>query len=523
MPAKEYDVLIIGSGASGGMAAHTLTQKGISCLMLDAGPLVDFPRQRVTKAVHELPYRGFGKPGRLPHVVQANEFNANQWVDETQVPYTHDPEEPYNWVRVRMIGGKSLFWARMSFRLSDYEFKAKDHDGFGDNWPIGYSDLAPYYDKVEPIFRVSGRKEGLPQLPDGVFLEDNSPYHEHVQRFMAAAKERGIPVTKIRRSLGRGQSASSFNLLLPDALATGKLTIVPNAVVREITIDKNTGLADGANFLDRQSRREMHAKARVVVLGASCLESTRILLNSGIANSSGVLGHYLHDQFYITQSVVAIVPAARGNAAPRAGFGGGGYIPRFRNLKTKEKNFIRGYAADFGAGGTPDAKYIPAYGEELQKALESYRGSAMSFTTMGEVLPRFENHARIDKNVVDAWGIPVLRFEARYTDNEFNMAKDAIDTFSEVCRAAGFQVLARSDKMHPPGYSIHELGTCRMGDNPKTSALNKWNQSHDVKNLFVVDGSSFVTGGSQNPTLTILSLSMRASEYLAEQMRAGNL
>jgi len=179
MPAKEYDVLIIGSGASGGMAAHTLTQKGISCLMLDAGPLVDFPRQRVTKAVHELPYRGFGKPGRLPHVVQANEFNANQWVDETQVPYTHDPEEPYNWVRVRMIGGKSLFWARMSFRLSDYEFKAKDHDGFGDNWPIGYSDLAPYYDKVEPIFRVSGRKEGLPQLPDGVFLEDNSPYHEH--------------------------------------------------------------------------------------------------------------------------------------------------------------------------------------------------------------------------------------------------------------------------------------------------------------------------------------------------------
>ena len=151
------------------MAAHTLTQKGISCLMLDAGPLVDFPRQRVTKAVHELPYRGFGKPGRLAHVVQANEFNANQWVDETQVPYTHDPEEPYNWVRVRMIGGKSLFWARMSFRLSDYEFKAKDHDGFGDNWPISYSDLAPYYDKVEPIFRVSGptetRRRALRLLP----------------------------------------------------------------------------------------------------------------------------------------------------------------------------------------------------------------------------------------------------------------------------------------------------------------------------------------------------------------------
>jgi choline dehydrogenase-like flavoprotein len=525
MTVREHDVLIIGSGASGGMAAYTLTQKGISCLLLDAGPLVDFSRQRVSKAVYELPYRGFGKPGRLPHVFQANEFNANQWVDEAQVPYTHDPKEPYNWVRVRMIGGKSLFWARMSFRLSDYEFKAKDHDGFGDNWPISYADLAPYYDRVEPIFRVSGRKEGWPQLPDGVFLEDNSPYHEHIQRFMAAAKERDIPVTKIRRSLGRGQFASSFNLLLPDALQTGKLTIVPNAVVREVTVDKNTGLANGASFLDRQSRREMHAKARVVVVAASCLESTRILLNSGIANSSGTLGRYLHDQFYITQSVVASVPEARGGRGPtRGGFGGGsGYIPRFRNLKGKEKNFIRGYAADFSAGGTPDPKYIPAYGEELQKALDDYRGSAMSFTTMGEVLPRYENRVEIDKNVVDAWGIPVLRFHTRYTDNEFNMAKDAIETFSEVCSAAGFEVLARSDKMHPPGYSIHELGTCRMGDNPKTSVINKWNQSHDVKNLFVVDGSSFVTGGTQNPTLTILALSMRASEHLAEQLRAGNL
>jgi choline dehydrogenase-like flavoprotein len=523
MAAKEYDVLIIGSGASGGMAAHTLTQKGISCLMLDAGPLVDFARQRTSKPVHELPFRGFGKPGKLPHVFQANEHNAHQWVDETQVPYTHDPKEPYNWVRVRMIGGKSLFWARMSFRLSDYEFKAKDHDGFGENWPIRYADLAPYYDRVEPIFRVSGRREGLPQLPDGVFLEDNSPYHEHVQRFMTAAKERQIPVTKIRRSLGRGQFASSFNLLLPDALATGKLTIVPNAVVREITVDRKTGLASGVHFVERQSRREMHAKARAVVLGASCLESTRILLNSGVANSSGVLGRYLHDQFYIPGSVVAIVPEVRDGKAPRGASGGSGYIPRFRNLKRKEKDFIRGYAVDFTAGGTPDAKYIPAYGEELQKALESCRGSSMSFTTMGEVLARFENHARIDKSVVDAFGIPVLRFNCRYTDNEFDMARDAVDTLSEVCRAAGFEVLVRNDKMHPPGYSIHELGTCRMGDDPRTSVLNKWNQSHDVKNLFVVDGSSFVTGGTQNPTMTILALSMRASEYLADEMRAGNV
>jgi choline dehydrogenase-like flavoprotein len=318
MAAKQYDVLIIGSGASGGMAAHTLTKQGANCVLLDAGPLVDFAKQRVSKAVYDLPFRGFGRPGKLPHVFQANEFNANQWVDEAQVPYTHDPKEPYNWVRVRMIGGKSLFWARMSFRLSDYEFKAKDHDGFGENWPISYADLAPFYDRVEPIFRVSGKKEGLPQLPDAVFrdldgapLDDNSPYAGAVTRFIDAAKPRGIPVTKIRRSLGRGQFASSFNLLLPDALATGKLTIVPNAVAREITVDKNTGLANGAHFVDRQSKREMHVRARAVIVAASCLESTRLLLNSGIANSSGALGRYLHDQFYITQSCVAIVPEAR--------------------------------------------------------------------------------------------------------------------------------------------------------------------------------------------------------------------
>lgn len=523
MAEKEYDVLIVGSGASGGMAAYTLTQKGVNCLLLEAGPPVDFQRHRGLKPVYELPYHGFGKPGRLSHVFQANEFNANTWVDEEQVPYTHDGKEPYNWVRVRLVGGKSLFWARMSYRLSDYEFKAKDHDGFGDNWPISYQDLAPYYDRVDPIFRVSGRKEGLAQLPDGNFVEDNSPDAEATKRFAAAGKSRGMTVTKIRRSLGNGQLASSFNLLLPAAQATGKLTIVTNAVVREITTDKKTGLVNGANYVDRLSGRELHAKAKVVIVGASCLESTRLLLNSKIANSSGTLGHYLHDQFYISNGVMAIVPEAKDGKAPRGLMGGSGYVPRFRNLKTKEKNFIRGYACDLYTGSTPDAKFYPMWGEQLHKTLESHRGAAIATTIMGEVLPRFENHVRLDPKVTDAWGIPVLNIQCRYSDNEFNMAKDAIATIGEVFKEAGFEVLNGNDKMFPPGYSIHEIGTCRMGDNPKTSVLNKWNQSHDIKNLFVVDGSSFVTGGSQNPTMTILALSMRASEYLAEQMRKGEL
>jgi choline dehydrogenase-like flavoprotein len=523
MAKQEYDVLIVGSGASGGMAAYTLTQLGVKCLLLEAGPKVDFQRNRGLKPVYELPYRGMGKPGKLPHVVQANEFNANQWVDEEEVPYTHDPKEPYNWVRVRMVGGKSLFWARMSFRLSDYEFKAKDKDGFGENWPLDHAELSPFYDRAEQIFRVSGRKEGLEQLPDGNFVEDNSPDTGAAQRIATAGKPYGVTVTKIRRALGEGPFASSFNLLLPKAMATGNLTIVPNAVVRNLTVDRNTGKVNGANFVDRKSKRELHARARVVVPGASCLESTRILLNSGIANSSGVLGRYLHDQFYVSNSVVAIVPEARNGKAPRGLMGGGGYIPRFKNITTKEKNFIRGYALDFYAGGTPDAKYFPSWGEQLQKDIESCRGASVSGTLMGEVLPRYENFVSINKNVTDAFGIPVLNFKCTYTDNEFNMAKDAIDTMSEIYRKAGFEVMNRSDTMYPPGYSIHELGTCRMGDDPKKSVLNRWNQSHDVKNLFVVDGSSFVTGGSQNPTMTILALSMRASEYLAGQMKKGEL
>ena len=513
MPAQTYDVLVIGSGASGGMTAYTLAKKGIKCLMLDAGPPIDYDRDRTLRAVYDLPYRGFGQPGRFPHVTQANEFNAAIWADEKQNPYTSDPNDPYYWVRVRRIGGKTLVWGRASWRLSDFEFKAKDHDGFGDNWPISYSDLAPYY--------VAGRREGLPQLPDGIFLEDASPESLSMARFIGAAKQRGIPTTKPRRATG--QLASSLNLLLPAALATGNLTIVPNAVVREITSDRKTGLVTGVNFVDRHSRRELHAAARVVVAGASCLESTRLLLNSRIANSSGMLGHYLFDQFYVKGTVQAVVPEARDGNGARNLMGGAGYIPRFRNLQTKEKDFMRGYSVDFGSGGTPDPKYFPLYGEALQRALNSHRDTGFSATTMGSVLPRFENHAAIDPNVVDAWGIPALHIHAKYTDNEFNMARDAMNTLDELCHAAGFEVLEKHDQMVPPGESIHELGTCRMGDDPKTSVLNKWNQSHDMKNLFVVDGSSFVTGGSQNPTLTILALAMRASDYMAEQMRSGNL
>jgi choline dehydrogenase-like flavoprotein len=376
---------------------------------------------------------------------------------------------------------------------------------------------------VEEIFRVRGRADGLPQYPDGNFVPDDSPWSGCMQRFIAAGKQMGIPVCKPRSSEGVNGLASSVNLLLPDAFATGKLKAIPNVVVRELGIDKNTGLVNEVHFVDRLSRREMSVRARVVVLAAGTLESTRLLLNSRLANSSGVMGHYLIDQVY-GPGIVCSVPEARDGKATPGLMGGGALIPRFRNLDTQAKKFIRGYALNVSSSTHQmDPRNFAAYGEELQKKLDSYSGSGFSTGIMGEVLARYENHVSIDKTVVDAWNIPVLRIDTKYTDNEFNMARDAVDTSIELAQAAGFEVLSKNYDPNPPGYSIHELGTCRMGDDPKTSVLNKWSQSHDIKNLFVVDGSSFVSSGWQNPTMTIVALAMRSSEYLAEQMRRGNV
>lgn len=529
-----HDVLIIGSGAGGGMAAWALTRLGVKCLMLEAGPVVDWEADRKLVSAYDLPFRGLGKPGRFPHVTQAGEFDANMWADEQQNPYTYPKDDPYYWVRIRALGGKTLRWGRASWRLSDYEFKCKDHDGEGDNWPVSYRDLAPFYDRVEPILRVSGRNEGWGQMPDGKLLADDSRDSESIARFREAAGKLGVPTTKPRRATGT--LAASTNLLLPDAMATGKLTIVGNAVVRELSVDPNTGLVNGAHYVDRRSGQEFHVPAKRVIVSASTLESTRLLLNSrsprhaaGLGNSSGVLGHYLFDQFYIKGVVSAVVPQARGGRASRTMMGGAGYIPRFVNVKAGDqgvagkRDFLRGYAYDFGSGGTPGVAQLGMWGEPMWKALEDVRGAGFGMTTMGEVLPKRENHVRINPDVKDAWGIPVLHIQQRYGENEFKMAKHSEEMAVAMCKAAGFEVVASHAQMVPPGESIHELGTCRMGADAKRSVLNGWNQSHDVKNLFVVDGSAFVSGGAQNPTLTLMALALRASEYLAEGMKRGEL
>jgi choline dehydrogenase-like flavoprotein len=522
MTNETYDVLIIGSGHAGGMAAKILTEKGIACLMLNAGPVADVARDVERKPAYELPYRGIRPPDRAQHVLQANEFDANVWVDEKEVPYTFEPANPYNWVRVRLFGGRSLFWSRQSFRLSDYELKGKSHDGFGEDWPISHADLAPFYSRVEEIFRVTGALDGPPQMPDGNFILDKQPWSESMKRFMAAGKAFDMPVCKQRRAEGRDGLASSVNLLLPDAEKTGKLTSIANAVVRELTVDKDTGLPNGCHFVDRLSHREMRVKARVVVLAAGTLESTRLLLNSKLANSSGVLGHYLMDQIYGAGAICSVPDARRSKT--KGLMGGSAIVPRFRNITTKSDKFLRGYAMNVTSRTGPvEPRNFALYGAELQEKLDEYYGSAFQMTMMGEVLGRYENHVRIDHQKNDAWGIPVLHVETRYTDNEYNMAKDCVDVCTAVAEGAGFEVLSTNPVPNPPGYSIHEVGTCRMGDDPKHSVLNKWSQSHDHKNLFVVDGAGFTSAGWQNPTMTILSLSMRASEYLAGGMSKGNV
>ncbi|MDX2180898.1 MAG: GMC family oxidoreductase [Bryobacteraceae bacterium] len=526
---KTFSAVIVGSGASGGMAAWVLTRAGIDCCVLEAGPLVDFERQRELRPVYELPFRGFGTPGRFPHVTQASEFDENLWLDEKQNPYSHPANDPYFWVRIRMAGGKMNRWGRASWRLSDLEFKARDHDGFGENWPVEYATLAPYYSRVEPMFKVQGRNEGLPQLPDGVLLEDGSPDSPANARFIAAAAKRGIRITKPRRATGT--LASSLNLLLPDAAATGKLTLVPNAIAREIAFDAKTGRVNGIHYLDRRSKRDFFIGAKAVVLGASTLETVRLLLNSasprwpqGLGNASGTLGRYLFDQIYVKNVVQALVPEARASRQGRSQTGGAGYICRFRNVEKSEKlPFLRGYTYDFGSGGAVNPRYIPKYGEPLMREIADLGSASFSLTTMGEVLPRYENRASIHPTLKDDWGIPALHIEHRYTANERAMAKDSMEVASELCRDAGFEILEAHSQMVPPGESIHELGGCRMGADRKTSMLDQWQQSHEIPNLFAMDGSTFVTGGAQNPTLTILALAMRSSERLAERMKSGEL
>ena len=552
-----YDCIVVGSGAAGGWAAQELTAQGLNVLVLEAGPNVDPAKDfRSHLWPYESKYRGRVGPREdefFPSV--ASEYNQQFFADLREHPYVTPENKPYDWVRAKVVGGKTLVWGRGVPRYSDLNFKARSHDGFGDDWPISYKDIEPHYDKVERSIGVAGEDIGVWHAPNNRFMKPFALTCGE-QLLRRGAKKLGrqvvqFPTAVLSQELGdrarchfcsshncdRGcDSGAMFNSIyvtLPRAAKTRFFTLRPNAMVREVTLDAE-GKARGVVFVDRLTHETHEVNGKTVILGASCLESTRILLNSrsreypqGLANSSGMLGRYLHDHL-MTGSITGFAPqlynakVVNDDAKP-CGF----YIPRFRNVDTRLKSFVRGYQFSGGSGARMFPGFSKGLGElfgtSLKREVHKLYPAVVSMTGFGESIPNKDSVATVDPKQVDAWGIPVLKISASWGDNELRMAKDIAATAEETFRAAGFEVLSVSRALSNPGRSIHETGTARMGTDPKASVLNTYCQSHDVKNLFVVDGSSFVSSGNQNVTLTILALCDRACQYLVDQFKRGNL
>jgi len=558
--ANEYDVLVVGSGASGGWAAKRLTEAGLSVALVDAGRALTDADYSEHKQAFELRYRG-----RAPGVVAktrprqrdcyaCTEYNYDWFVNDLEEPYTTPADKPFSWQgRMRIIGGRTNVWGRQSYRLSQQDLKGKSFDGQGADWPINYDDLVPYYELVEDYVGISGQAENVPELPDGHFLPP-------MELTCAEQKVRRSIKDKFNRTLTIGRTAnltkpingrapchfcgpcergcathSYFNsafTTVADAFKTGKCTHIPNAMVYRVLMDPVTHKARGLMYIDRNTRAVREVKGKVVVLSAQALESARIMLNSateqdpnGLANSSGVLGHYLMDHLWVAGGAAGEFPDLP--ADPSLGLAkrpNGMYVIRFRNPMKGErhKDFVRGYGFQ-GGGQVRMNLNAPGFGEEYKAKLKEGL-SVVQFSGFGECLPYFENHVAIDKNVSDIYGIPVLRISMGWGDNEKKMIPDMAVSAAEMLEASGAKNIQPYHFMdRVPGYGIHEVGVARMGDDPKTSVLNQYQQTHDVKNLFVMDGAGFPSCGCQNPTLTIMALTVRSSDYLMQELKKGNL
>jgi choline dehydrogenase-like flavoprotein len=541
-----HDVIVIGSGASGGMAAYNLTRKGVKVLMLDAGDVFD----RRKFWTHVLPFEA---DARLRRGEEPPPF----YLDRKEQPYLTPVDRPFELTRVWGRGGKTNVWGRVSLRMSDLDFTAAERDGWGVPWPIRYADIAPYYDQVEQLIGVCGGDDDSDVLPGSRYYMP-PPRPRCVEVLVKSACESlGIPVVAMRRAnltrahrgfpachycgaCGEGcDTASFFNSadhLVPFALETGNLEILSNAVVARILVD-DRGRASGVQYFERSSGREREVRGRVVVLGASALDSTRILLNSksdrfpnGIGNGSDQVGRnyceqlMVHVRGYVTQLY-------GGGYSNDDGIGGGHvYVPRFNHRgDRKATDYLRGFGMQMWSSGCQTtavdvARGIPGFGASFKREVKRRYPSLLSLHPFGEVLPRADNRVTVDEDRTDRYGVPLMKVDVTFGENERKMRSHMYDTCEEILDVLGAEAIPFDREVNdPPGSAIHEHGTCRMGKDPKVSVLNGYNQMHDVSNLFVVDGSSFASASEKNPTLTILALSWRATDYLAEELGRGNL
>jgi choline dehydrogenase-like flavoprotein len=558
--AKTYDVCIIGSGAGGGTAAKVLTEGGLSVVMLEAGPTLN-PEKDFKEHVwpYELPHRGadVGGKGRLQF---NDEFLApNGFWEIDGEPYTTAPGTKFAWFRSRIEGGRTNHWGRIALRFGPADFRPHSTDGMGDDWPITYQELSPYYDKVEAFIGVFGSKENVPNAPDGVFLPPPKPRCTETiikkacdqlnitcipSRLAILTKPlNGRPACHYCGECGRGcltaSNFSSSQVMIPVAKATGRFTLIPNAMARELIVGKD-GTVKEASYIDKTTRTEQRVRARAFVVAASACESARLLLNSksssfpgGVANSSGVVGRYLTDSVgtYLGGYFPQMEKVPKHN---HDGVGGMHmYMPWW--LFGKKNDFLRGYHIEFGGGpGMPGVGHFDGicekyegYGTSLKQTCRKYYGTSIGFAGRGEMIPNEKSYCDIDPEVVDRWGIPVLRFHWEWGENEQKMVEHMHSTFREIIETAGGTVYQgrkpEGPRISTGGEIIHELGTVRMGDDPKTSALNRWCQAHDVKNVFVADAAPFVSNPDKNPTLSIMALSWRTSDRLLELAKKGEI
>jgi choline dehydrogenase-like flavoprotein len=569
-----YDAIVVGSGACGGWAAMELSKAGMKVLMLEAGSRVDPVKDFKHEFLYQMDYRGQGKPGMMRRYA-GSERNYRIMLDNQENPYTTSPDTVYRWGRSRVLGGRTLHWARASDRMADYEFKAASRDGYGMDWAVSYADVKPYYDRVEGFIGVSAAMEGYPQFPDGVFLPP-MPLNCAEAIFTAAGKSLGWPTTHRRLAQltrvhnGRppchycgncvngcdvGAMFSTVSTTLPPALKTGNLEVRTDTVVAQIRMNRENR-AQGVTYIERYTKKSIDVDAKYVILAASTLENTRLMLLSakgGLANSSGTLGHYMMDQVS-GGGVTGILPKLKGGPARLDdGKSAGITIPNFQNIdkKTARKDFIRGYVMNATGGQTEFPQYaasLPGYGSAWKKDVKSrYVAQARVWIAGGEMLAQKENFVELDPEVKDAWDIPVLKIHFSHSDNDRKLLADFQEKAEELFRKAGGEVMPGAARGGPVGFpgapgspdagpspagrgqgqprrqalggSIHEVGTSRMSASPKEGVLNSFCQAHDVPNLFVFGGNAFPSTGDKHPTLTMMALTARGCDHLLEQAK----